>query len=142
MKKDTMGAHAAMGIRTANIKRVFSWLGRSLLEAQSEVPLLRWLIVAAMVIAGVVMAVAYAEGRTAVEISAYTATALLFGMLVAVIFYLLFEMYRKHRSDAIFDSRRLTDLIRKISKEEIEGHRLAEMSLENKMVMEKLNKVF
>jgi hypothetical protein len=56
--------------------------------------------------------------------------AILFILAIPVIFYLLFEIYRKHRTDAIFDSKRLADLIRRISLEEIESHRSGRRSRE------------
>ena len=119
MKKDTMGSGAAMGVHNGDSKRVFAWFWRSWMEAQAEIPLLRWLGLVAVAVAVLVVVLAARQGKGFIDIAVDGATALLFILAMPVIFYLLFEIYRKHRTDAIFDSKRLADLIRRISQEEI-----------------------
>jgi uncharacterized membrane protein len=135
MKRDTMGSGAAMGLHGTSSKRVFLWLWHSWLEAQSEVASVRWLSVAALGTAAWAVYLAGAEGKTGLEIAVYGMTAALFAVAIAVIFYLLFEVYRKHRSDAIFDSKRLADLIHKLAKEEVEANEEAKLALENTILM-------
>jgi hypothetical protein len=115
-----MGTGVGMGIHKANIKKVFGWLWHALREAQREVPLLRWLGLLALVCAGSAAFLAVSEGKTKLDMAVYGGTVLLFALDLPVIYYLLFEIYRKHRSDAIYDSRRLADLIRRIANEEME----------------------
>jgi hypothetical protein len=129
MKKETMGTGAAMGVQNRDSRRVFTWFWHAWLEAQDELPMLRWLGLAAVAAAVLAVVLAAREGRGPLEVAVDGATAVLFILAFPVIFYLLFEIYRKHRSDSIFDSRRLADLIRKISKQEIEAH----LSLQNGM---------
>lgn len=121
--KDTMGSGAAMGNQHTDSKRVFAWLWSSWLEAQKEVPALRWLSLLAVALGLFCVWLAAFQGGSVLEMIVYGLTALMFGLMVPVIFYLLFEIYRKHRSDAIFDSRRLTDMIRKLAQEEIVADR-------------------
>jgi len=123
MKKETMGTGAAMGVQNKDSRRVFGWLWHAWLEAQAELPMLRWLGLAACVAAVMAVVLAARQGLGALDMAIDGATAVLFILVIPVIFYLLFEIYRKHRTDAIFDSKRLADLIRKISLEEIESHR-------------------
>lgn len=123
MKKDTMGTGAAMGVQHTDSRRVFPWLWHSWMEAQEELPLLRWLGLAALAAAALAVFLAAREGGGFVDMAVDGAMAVLFILAFPVIFYLLFEIYRKHRTDAIFDSKRLADLIRKISLQEIEAHR-------------------
>jgi hypothetical protein len=121
MSKETMGSGAAMGNQHTDAKRAFGWLWHSWLEAQREIPLLRWLSLAAIGLGLLFVMLAGFQGESVLEMIVYGLTALMFGLMVPIIFYLLFEVYRKHRSDAIFDSRRLADTIRKIAQEEIEA---------------------
>lgn len=121
MNKETMGNGAGLGNQHTNAKRVFGWLWHSWLEAQREVPLLRWLSLGAIGLGLLFVVLAAFEGESILEMIVYGITALMFWLMVPIIFYLLFEIYRKHRSDAIFDSRRLADTIRRIAKEEIEA---------------------
>jgi hypothetical protein len=130
MKKETMGTGAAMGVQHTDSKRVFPWLWHSWMEAQEEQPLLRWLGLGAAAAAGLAVFLAVREGGGVVDMAVDGAMAILFILAIPVIFYLLFEIYRKHRTDAIFDSKRLADLIRKISLEEIEAHRPGRRSRE------------
>lgn len=120
MTDKSMGTGVGMGIHTANIRKVYGWLWHSLREAQREVPLLRWLGLLAVVCAGAVAYLAACEGKSKLDLAVYAGTALLFALEIPVIYYLLFEIYRKHRTNAIYDSKRLADLIRKISSEEID----------------------
>ena len=135
MRKGSMGYGAAMGAQHTKASRAFSWLWHSWMEAQSELPILRWLALAAVANAGLAAYLAVAEGNTVLDAVVYGMIALLFVMAFPVIYYLLFEVYRKHRSDAIFDSRRLTDLIRKIAREELEADAEEKMALENTLLM-------
>jgi hypothetical protein len=123
MKKDTMGTGAAMGVQHTDARRVFPWLWHSWMEAQGELPVLRWLGLAALASAALAVVLAVREGGGLVDMAVDGAMAALFILAIPVIFYLLFEIYRKHRTDAIFDSKRLADLIRKISLQEIEAQR-------------------
>jgi hypothetical protein len=123
MKKETMGTGAAMGVQHTDSRRVFPWLWHAWLEAQNEQPLLRWLGLAAAAAALLAVVLAVREGGGYVDMVVDGAMAILFILAIPVIFYLLFEIYRKHRTDAIFDSKRLADLIRKISLQEIEAQR-------------------
>lgn len=116
-----MGTGVGMGIHSSNIKKVFGWLWRSWMEAQGEVPLLRWVSLAALATAGAAVYLAFSEGGSKLQIVGYVGTAVLYALEIPVIFYLLFEIYRKHRADAIFDSKRLADLIRKLALEQIEA---------------------
>lgn len=131
MKHDPMADGAAKGMRHQHPARVFAWLWKAWLEAGAQVPLLRWL--GALVIALVALAVyrAFAEGRGALECMIYGMTVLLFAMAISAIIYLLFEIYRKHRSDAIFSGHRLTELIRSISRSEIAAEADARAELGN-----------
>lgn len=122
MKKETMGTGAGMGVQNGDSRRVFPWLWRSWLEAQKELPLLRWLGLVALGGATAAVVMAARNGGGYLDMAVYGMVAFLFVAAFPVIFYLLFEIYRKHRTDAIFDSRRLADLIRRISREEIEAH--------------------
>ncbi|HTB33318.1 MAG TPA: hypothetical protein VK842_00500 [bacterium] len=112
-----------MGVQHTDARRVFPWLWHSWMEAQRELPVLRWLSVAALAAALMAVVLAAREGGDMVDMLVDGAMAILFILAIPVIFYLLFEVYRKHRTDAIFDSKRLADLIRKISQQEIEAHR-------------------
>jgi|GEM_PF-4556727 hypothetical protein len=123
MKKETMGTGAAMGVQHTDARRVFPWLWHSWMEAQSELPILRWLGLGALAAAALAVFAAAREGGGWMDMAVDGAMAILFILAIPVIFYLLFEIYRKHRTDAIFDSKRLADLIRKISLQEIEAHR-------------------
>jgi hypothetical protein len=60
-------------------------------------------------------------------------TALLFVLVVPAIQYLLFEIYRRHRSDAIFDSKRLAEHIRTVAREEIAAE-AGRQGLEDRLV--------
>jgi len=130
MKKDTMGTGAAMGVHNRDSRRVFPWLWHSWMEAQQELPLLRWLGLAAVASAALAIFLAAREGGGYVDMAVDGAMAVLFILAIPVIFYLLFEIYRKHRTDAIFDSKRLADLIRKISLQEIQAHQSGLRSME------------
>jgi hypothetical protein len=121
MINKSMGSGVGMGIHRTNIKKVFGWLWHSWMQAQHEVPILRWVSLAALVTAGAVVYLAFSEGGSGLQILGYVGTAVLYVLEIPVIFYLLFEIYRKHRTDAIFDSRRLSDLIRKLALEQIEA---------------------
>lgn len=123
MKKETMGTGAAMGVQHTDSRRVFPWLWHSWMEAQQELPVLRWLSLAALAAAVLAVVLAARQGGGVLDMLVDGAMALLFILAIPVIFYLLFEIYRKHRTDAIFDSKRLADLIRKISLQEIEAQR-------------------
>jgi hypothetical protein len=125
MKKETMGTGAAMGVQHTDSKRVFPWLWHSWMEAQQELPVLRWLSLTALAAAALAVVLAAREGRGVLDMLVDGTMAILFILAIPVIFYLLFEIYRKHRTDAIFDSKRLADLIRKISVQEIEAYRSA-----------------
>ncbi len=135
MKLKTMGSGAAAGITAGHANRVFTWFWHAWLEAQAEIPLLRWLALAALFAAGLAVYLAAAEGKTILDVAVYGMLALLFVLNVPVIFYLLFEVYRKHRSDAIFDSHRLTSLIRRISQEEIARNADAKTAPEDKLLL-------
>jgi hypothetical protein len=135
MKFRSMGNGAAAGIQHNDAKRVFAWLWHAWLEAQSQVPLLRWLGLAAAACASLAVYLAVAEGRTGLEMTVYAMVTLLFVLAVPAIFYLLFEVYRKHRSDAIFDSHRLAGLIHRIAREEIEARAEADLAQENRVLM-------
>ncbi|HXB96837.1 MAG TPA: hypothetical protein VNZ54_02215 [bacterium] len=130
MKKDTMGTGAAMGVQHTDSRRVFPWLWHSWLEAQRELPLLRWLSLAALAAAALAVVLAARQGGGILDMLVDGAMAILFILAIPVIFYLLFEIYRKHRTDAIFDSKRLADLIRKISLQEIQAHQSGLRSME------------
>lgn len=130
MKKFSMGQGAGAGQQGTDAKRVYAWLWHSWLEAQAEIPLLRWLGLAALLCAAAVLALAVSEGKSALESVVYAMTTLLFVMVIPAIDYLLFEVYRRHRSDAIFDSKRLADHIRAIAKEEVELNEAAKLALE------------
>ena len=132
-----MGYGAGMGAHHIDAKRVFTWLWHSWLEALKEIPLLRWVALAALFAAGAALYLAASEGKSILDIAVYGMITLLFVLAVPVIFYLLFEVYRKHRSDAIFDSKRLADHIRKVAKEEIEANEEAKLALENTLMMMK-----
>ncbi|HTB21813.1 MAG TPA: hypothetical protein VK914_03810 [bacterium] len=121
MTNKSMGTGVGMGIHRTNIKKVFGWLWHSWMEAQHEVPILRWVALAALATAGAAVYLAFSEGGTRLQLVGYVATAVLYALEIPVIFYLLFEVYRKHRTDAIFDSKRLADLIRKLALEQIEA---------------------
>ena len=123
MKKETMGTGAAMGVRPTDSRRVFPWLWHAWLEAQQELPVLRWLSLSALAAAVLAVVLAARQGGGFLDMLVDGAMAILFILAIPVIFYLLFEIYRKHRTDAIFDSKRLADLIRKISLQEIEAER-------------------
>ncbi len=135
MKFRSMGSGAAAGIQHNDAKRVFTWLWHAWLEAQSDVPLLRWLGLAAVASAGLALYLAVAEGRTGLEMTVYAMVTLGFVLAIPVIFYLLFEVYRKHRSDAIFDSHRLAGLIPRSAREEIEARAEADLVHENRVLM-------
>lgn len=135
MKKDALGDGAATRIHIYNAKRVFAWLWQAWLEVLKEVPLLRWLTVAAVVLVGLAVYQAAREGKTALEMVVYGMTVLLFALAIPVILYLLFEIYRKHRSDAIFDSKRLADLIHKLAQEDIQLNEETKMVLVNTVYM-------
>lgn len=121
MKKFNMGHGAGSGTHGTSVLRVYGWLWHAWLEALKEVAGLRWLALAAVLCALGLMSLAVAEGKSALEICAYGGTAFGFVAALAAIQYSLFEIYRHHRSEAIFDSKRLADHIRAIVKEELEA---------------------
>jgi hypothetical protein len=135
MKRSAMGNHAATGIHPTHATRVFAWLWHAWVEAQHEIPLLRWLALSIVAAAGVAVYLAVQEGKTALDIAVYGGIVLLFALAISANLYLLFEIYRKHRSDAIFDSKRLAHLIQKIAQEEIEAHEQAKLAGENTLLM-------
>jgi hypothetical protein len=135
MKNKSMGNGAAAGIHSTDARRVFAWLWHAWLEAQSEVPLLRWLGLAVLASTGLVVYFAVAEGATVLEMAIDAMVTILFALAIPTIFYLLFEVYRKHRSDAIFDSHRLAALIHRIAREEIEAQLEADLAQENRLLM-------
>ena len=137
MKKEHMGSGVGMGNHHTDAKRVFTWLWHSWLEAQRDIPLLRWVALAAFFAAGAALYLASAEGKTVLDIAVYGMITLLFVLAIPVILYLLFEVYRKHRSDAIFDSKRLADHIRKVARQEIEANEESKLALENTLMMMK-----
>lgn len=122
MFRNALGRYAVTGIRAINVRRVFGWLWRSWLQAEREVPLLRWLALASAATASLVAYLAAKQGQGALEIAVFGLAPVLFGLILSLIIYLLFAIYSRHRSDAIFDSRRLSDLIRKLAQEEIRIH--------------------
>jgi hypothetical protein len=136
VESNPMGHGAAMGIpEHTSPKRVFTWLWYAWVRAQKEVPLLRWLVVAAVAAACLVIYLAVNDGKTGLEMLVYGMVAALFIIEVPMVLYLLFEVYRKHRSDAIFDSKRLSDLIHKLAREEVEQAEEARLALENTLLM-------
>lgn len=136
MSNKTMGTGVGMGIHRANIKKVYSWLWHSWKEAQHEVPVLRWVALASVLTAGAAVGIAFTTGgATRLELIGYVATAVLYALEIPVIFYLLFEVYRKHRTDAIYDSRRLADLIRKLALEQIEAREEARSAVRKTFLM-------
>jgi len=135
MINKSMGKGVGMGIHSSNIKKVYGWLWHSWVEAQREVPLLRWVTLAALATAGVAVYLAFSDGGSKLQIVDYVGTAVLYALEIPVIFYLLFEVYRKHRADAIFDSRRLADLIRKLALEQIEAREEARNAVKNTFML-------
>ncbi|HTB21788.1 MAG TPA: hypothetical protein VK914_03685 [bacterium] len=135
MSNKSMGTGVGMGIHRSNIKKVFGWLWHSWMEAQHEVPILRWVALAAVATAAAAVYLAYSEGGTRLQLIGYMATAVLYALEIPVIFYLLFEVYRKHRTDAIFDSKRLADLIRKLAIEQIEAREEARSAIRKTFLM-------
>jgi hypothetical protein len=135
VKNKSMGSGAAAGVHPTDARRVFTWLWHAWLEAQSDVPLLRWLGLAVLAAAALAIYLAATGGSGILETVIYALVAVLFVLTVPAIFYLLFEVYRKHRSDAIFDSHRLTSLIQRIAREEIEAKAEAELAQENRLLM-------
>lgn len=121
MKKFNMGLGAGSGPHGTDARRVYTWLWHAWVEAQRELPVLRVLTALAAACVAAILVLAMGEGRTYLEVAVYTLTALLFVLVVPAIQYLLFEIYRYHRSDAIFDSKRLAGHIRAIAKEEVEA---------------------
>ena len=135
MKKEAMGHGVGVGMHGTNAKRAYAWLWHSWVEAQRELPSLRWISLAAVVSALGVLYLAVSEGKTLLDMVIYGAIAFMFVMTVPAIFYLLFEIYRKHRSDAIFDSKRLAEVIRKVAREEIEANEENKLAIENTLLM-------
>lgn len=121
MNKETMGHGAAAGGQHLSVKRAYKWLWHAWLEAMAEVPLLRWLCAGAFGLLVLAVVLAARNGEAPLEMAIFGLMALLFGLMITAICYLLFEIYRRHRSDAIFDSQRLEHLIRKLAQEEIEA---------------------
>lgn len=140
MKKFNMGHGAGSGMHGTSVLRVYGWLWRSWLEALAEIPALRWLGLAALVCAALLVGLALAEGKSGLEVAIDGMIAFLFVMVFPAIHYLLFEIYRHHRSDAIFDSKRLADHIREIAKEEIESNELARSAAGSTAVLMKFEK--
>lgn len=135
MKKETMGSGAAMGLHSTSAFKAYAWLWHSWLEAQRELPVLRWLSLGAAALAATALYLAVAQGDTVLTAVIDGMVAALFALLIPAIYYLLFEIYRKHRSDAIFDSKRLAHLIQRIAHQEIEASEEAKLALENTLLM-------
>jgi hypothetical protein len=113
MKKEAVLTHPT------DLKKIMAWMWHSWMEAQAEAPVLRWLGAAALALAGLAIYMAASEGESALRIAVDGAVGLSLVLLLPVIIALLFEISRKHRSDAMHDSKRLSELIRKISMEEM-----------------------
>ena len=137
MKKELLGAGAAMGQHNTDARRVYGWLWGAWLQAQHELPVLRWLGAAVFLAGALAVSLAVASGNSPLEMAIYGMVAVLFMLVVPAILYLLFEVYRKHRSDAIFDSHRLAALIKRISREEILAQEEERLALENNLPLMK-----
>ena len=109
MSNKSMGTGVGMGIHRANIKKVYGWLWHSWMEARREVPVLRWVGLACVATAAAAIVTAFSGGGTRLQLVGYGVTAVLYALEIPVIFYLLFEVYRKHRTDAIFETVRSVD---------------------------------
>jgi hypothetical protein len=100
-------------------RKVYTWLWHSWLRAQYEAPVLRWLGLTAVLVAFLAAALASAQGDNLLTALVYGGTVFLFTAVISAISYLLSRTHHRHRWDSIYASKRMTDLIRKIAREEI-----------------------
>jgi hypothetical protein len=126
MKKKSKASRAAAqaGIQS---KKIFVWLWHSWVKAQREVPLLRWLALLALVVAGLVIGLASAQGETPLTMAVYGMIAFMFVVTLSAIVYLLSKVQRKQRLDSLLASKRLSNLIRKIARAELEANEKARL---------------
>jgi hypothetical protein len=106
---------------TVPTRKVFTWLWHSWLRAQREAPVLRWLGTLAVLVAFLAVAVAVAQGDNLLTALVYGGIVFLFTAVISAISYLLSRTHHRHRWDSIYASKRMTDLIRRVAREEIKA---------------------
>jgi hypothetical protein len=89
--------------------------------ARREYPVLGWLAAGAVAALGLLVWTMASQGRTTLDIVTYAMIALLFAAQVPFILYLLFEIHRRHRMQAVFDGKRLAETVRKTLRLELES---------------------
>jgi hypothetical protein len=109
--------------------RVYAGIWQSWRRAQRELPSLRWLAAASLITVAVAAALAARQGVTLLEACVDAMIVCLFALEIPFILYLLLKLHRRHRSEALLDGKRLTDLVRKTLRREMaiaEARKVAE----------------